>query len=157
MIRVLLLVPIALVSFLLILFAKSEYNEFRRQDSWVTISASIISAEINSQRRSNRKTSNCPLVKVSYFVKNKEFISNLRIGQYPCSLFPKAVKRDLNEFPVGEDIDVLLNPMNSNEVRASTYSLGFWFYVLVACIVAVSGAFFGILFCPANQFRGYKP
>lgn len=157
MIRVLLLVPISLISFVLILLTNSDYKEFKKQESWIATKASIQSSEIDSQKRKKGKISHCPLIKVSYVVNSKEFTSKLRLGEYPGSLFSQQTKKTLKRFPVGEDIDALVNPRNRNEVRASSYSLGWGFYLLLACTIGVSGTFFYVLFAPANQFRQQTP
>ncbi len=145
------LIVVCLIIFLAAFIqVKISYKEVEKLNSWKLINAIIISSNIHSEYRS-KGMSYCPKIEVKYFFNDELISSNLELEVASCRPFKYLVKKTLEEYTIGKDIQVFVNPQNNLEIRANDYSFGFIFYLMsFLSIITLYGLFY-VIFTPYNK------
>lgn len=116
------------------LIAYTNYSQFAELKTWKKISANVVSSTAYQKIR-GRRIANCPEIFVKYDFQGKSFVSKLIISNYPCSLLKSSALSDVEKITSNKSIDILVNPINANQVKVSTFSLGFGFYFMILASV----------------------
>lgn len=132
-----------------------SYKKVKEVSDWKQLQATIVSSDIYSEHRS-KGTAYCPKIKVEYYFQKKLFGSDLEIEEAPCRPIKFLVQKTLKQYSTGKNIIILVNPINSLEVRSDNYSLGFMFYLMsFLSIMSFCGILYSI-FTPYDKLDRRK-
>lgn len=140
----------AAAGLLMLALAILSWGSTHGLESWEKKTAVVVSSAV-SKTKHVKGASYCPDISVSYDYSGTHHQSKLQMKDLPCSPLTISPTRLVAEYPVGKNIEILVNPKRPTQVKAKDYSRSPMFYIFLVLGGVLILLAFKVLFASANK------